>query len=273
MDQHVFDPERGSDRDLPLALPPEAEAEIAAFAKRWKRANGPVMAVLNRFGGQLEAQLGHLPEGFRDRIEAVTASALEAAYGLSRHGKKLPGSGNRGTFAMALATGAAGGAGGLPSAVAELPVTIMVLFHAIRREAEKLGFDPDDPWIAAEALRTFGSGSPIADDDGINTSFFSARLALTGPALQKTIAIVAPRLAAALGQKLAAQAVPILGAVSGAALNAAFLRYYREMAAIRFGLLRLSESHGAAAVLEGFSKATAQPRLTKAEKAGKGAKT
>src|SRR5690606_32393864 len=71
MDQHVFDPERGSDRDLPLALPPEAEAEIAAFAKRWKRANGPVMAVLNRFGGQLEAQLGHLPEGFRDRIEAV----------------------------------------------------------------------------------------------------------------------------------------------------------------------------------------------------------
>lgn len=175
-----------------------------------------------------------------------------------------PTPGGRGTLAAALATGAAGGSGGIATSVAELPFTITVLLHAIRREAARAGFDPDDPWIRAEALRTFGSGSPASADDGIDTSFLSARLTLTGPALQKLIATVAPRLAATLGQKVAAQAVPVLGAVSGAALNAAFLRYYREAAAIRFALLRLAEQHGAGPVLAGFAAATEAPKITRA---------
>jgi hypothetical protein len=103
----------------------------------------------------------------------------------------------------------------------------------------------------------------LAADDGVNTSFLSARLTLTGPALQGVIATVAPRLAAALGQKLAAQAVPVLGAVSGAALNAAFLRYYREVARIRFALMRLAVQHGGAAVAARFAEATSAPRITR----------
>ncbi|VDC31745.1 EcsC family protein [Pseudogemmobacter humi] len=255
---------RSDDPPPPLPVPPEARIAIAALALRWKKANGPVMGLLIRFGGRLENQLSALPAGFRNSIEQVTARALETSYGIARHGGRLPGSGERGTMAAAMTAGLAGGAAGLPGSIAELPFTITVLLHAIRREATKAGFDPDDPWIMAEALRTLSSGSPIAADDGIDTTFLSARIALTGPALQRLIATVAPKLAAALGQKLAAQAVPVLGAVSGAALNAAFLRYYREMAAIRFGLLRLAETHGAAAVLENFAEATRQPRITRA---------
>jgi hypothetical protein len=69
-------------------------------------------------------------------------------------------------------------------------------------------------------------------------------------------------LSVVLGEKLALQAVPLIGAVTGAALNAMFLNYYREMARIRFRLLRLAESHGAEAVLTGFSRAQAKPALT-----------
>ena len=90
----------------------------------------------------------------------------------------------------------------------------------------------------------------------MNTGFLSARLTLTGPAIQKIIVTVAPRLALAMGQKLAAQAVPVLGAVTGAALNAAYLGYYREIARIRFALMRLAEVHGAEAVISGFEAAT-----------------
>ncbi|MBE2274976.1 MAG: EcsC family protein [Rhodobacteraceae bacterium] len=254
------------DRSLPVPAPLSADPapEIAALAERWKRANGPVIALLNRLGGSIESQLSVIPATVRLRIEAVTAQALEAAYGLARQGSRLPDTGGRGTLAAALATGAAGGSGGIATSVAELPFTITVLLHAIRREAARAGFDPDDPWIRAEALRTFGSGSPASADDGIDTSFLSARLTLTGPALQKLIATVAPRLAATLGQKVAAQAVPVLGAVSGAALNAAFLRYYREAAAIRFALLRLAEQHGAGPVLAGFAAATEAPKITRA---------
>ena len=87
---------------------------------------------------------------------------------------------------------------------------------------------------------------------------------MTGPALHKLIATVAPKLAAALGQKLAAQAVPVLGAVTGAALNAAYLSYYREVARIRFALMRLAVQHGAEAVTVRFAKATEAPKITKA---------
>ncbi len=253
-----------TDSDATLPLPRAGSDEVEALALRWKKANGPVMGFLTRFGGRLEDQLKVLPAGFRERAEQVTSAALESAYQVARQGGKLPGTGDRGTFAMAVGAGIAGGSAGLAGAAAELPFTITVLLHAIRREAVKQGYDPDDPWIMAEALRTFGSGSPVAADDGINTAFFSARAALTGPAIHQMIATVAPKLAALLGQKFAAQAVPVMGAVSGAALNAAFLRYYREMAAIRFRLLRLSEEHGAGPVLGQFAAATSRPRISKA---------
>lgn len=58
-----------------------------------------------------------------------------------------------------------------------------------------------------------------------------------------------------LTQKLAAQAIPVLGAVTGAALNTAFLSWYREIAAIRFALLRLAETQGEKAVLAAFRSA------------------
>ncbi len=167
-------------------------------------------------------------------------------------------------MAAAVAAGAAGGAGGLATALAELPVTVTLILHAIRGEAAAAGFDPEDPEIAAACLQVFAAGSPLDRDDGIDTSFLSARLTLTGPALQAMIRAVAPRLATALTQKLAAQAVPVLGALSGAALNAAFLTYYREIAAIRFALMRLAVSAGEAAVLEAFRAATTPSPMSRA---------
>jgi hypothetical protein len=179
-----------------------------------------------------------------------------AAHGLAGFGGEA---GGRGTMMAVMATGAAGGAGGLVTSIAELPVTITVILRAIRAEAVKAGFDPNEPGVRSACLEVFAAGSPLAADDGVNTSFLSARLTLTGPALQGVIATVAPRLAAAL----AAQAVPVLGAVSGAALNAAFLRYYREVARIRFALMRLAVQHGGAAVAARFAEATAAPSLTR----------
>ena len=154
--------------------------------------------------------------------------------------------------------------GGLGTALAELPVTVTLILNAIRAEARAAGLDPDAPRVREDCLRVFAAGSPLAGDDGVNTSFLTARLALTGSAVQNLIRTIAPRLAMVLGQKLAAQAVPVVGAVTGAALNAAFLSYYRELARIRFALLKLSEVHGAEQVLSAFSAAVEPPRITRA---------
>lgn len=248
---------------LPAPMTPDMTGEIDALARRYRRANGPVMTLVTRLGGSLESQMAMIPTRYRARLEQVSASALTASYGLAVQGARLPDMGPRGPMIAAMASGAAGGAGGLATSLAELPVTITVILHAIQREAAAAGYDPGEDWVKAECIKVFGAGSPLAQDDGINTSFLSARLTLTGPAIQMVIATVAPKLAAALGQKLMAQAVPVLGAVTGAALNAAFLNYYSEIARIRFALMRLAEVHGVEPVLAAFAVAVEPARIRK----------
>jgi EcsC protein family len=248
---------------LPMPLA-DVDLEVSGFAVRYRRANGPLMALMNRIGGSLETQLKVLPKGLRDQIELITAAALSRAMDMAAYGAGAPDFGPRGPTAMAMASGAAGGIGGLATSLAELPVTITIILHSIRQAAVANGFDPDTPSIRAECLTVFGAGTPLAGDDGINTSFLGARLAVTGPALQSLIAKIAPRLAAALGPKLFAQSVPLLGAFAGAGLNAAYINYYREIAEIRFGLLRLAERHGAETVLLAFRQATEPSAILKA---------
>lgn len=248
--------------NLPAIAAPDRRAELTALADRLARANGPVMGLILKLGTRLEGRMASLPDGMRQQLDAAAERALSVAFGIAAQGDKGPDLGRNAPLAAAVLTGAAGGAGGIATAIAELPVSVTVILHAIRKEARAAGFDPDDPAIKAECLRVFGAGSPVAGDDGVNTAFFSARLAVSGPALTQLIRTVAPRLAAAMGQKLVAQAVPVLGAVAGAALNAAFLTWYREVAAVRFALLRLAEQHGVEQIMTEFADAAqAQGRL------------
>ncbi len=240
---------------LPVPVPAFPDAEIAALAARHARAGRGAMALLNRLGGKMEGQLKQLPGPVQNRVLALTQAALEQSYGLAATSGRLGRIGGGGHMALAGLSGAAGGLGGLPSALAELPVTVTLILRAIQEVAREHGFDPADEAVRRETLRVFAAGGPGEADDGVNTSFLGARLTLTGPALHRMVAAVAPRIAAALGQKLAAQAVPVLGAVAGAGLNLAFVRYYREIAHIRFGLLRLAQAHDPEKVARAFARA------------------
>ncbi|MFV0490725.1 MAG: EcsC family protein [Pseudorhodobacter sp.] len=241
-------------RDTTLPLPPQEDPapEIRALARRYARANGVIITLMNRLGGTLEERLEQLPAGLRGRVETVTSKALTRALSIAYHGNKAPDLGPKAVPALAALTGAVGGAGGLATALAELPVTVTLIFHAILRAAEAEGFDAARPEVRAAALRVLSAGGPMTADDGINTAFLSMRLTITGPMLHALLARVVPKFSITLSQKLALQAVPILGAVSGATLNATFLAHYRELAHIQFALMRLSALHGAEPVGELF---------------------
>ncbi len=249
---------------VPALRPIDPAPEIERLAARYRRANGPVIALMNKLGGRIEQQLAHLPPTLRARIDSTTREALERAMDVAVWGgRRAPRLGDNAAPMVAALTGAAGGVGGLATAAAELPVTITLILHTIARAAVAEGFDPADPGVRAECLRVLAAGSPAAGDDGVNTSFIGARLALSGSAVQKLLATVAPGLAATLTRKLAAQAVPVLGAVTGAALNAAYVRYYRELAHIRFALLRLAMEHGAERITTDFARLAEPARITR----------
>ncbi|WP_045391081.1 EcsC family protein [Falsirhodobacter sp. alg1] len=242
-------------------LSPSTEAEIAAFARRAERAGGPLMKVVSLAGNQAEGLMSRIPAPLRDRIEEATAFGLRQCYGVASAARKsrLPQAGRHGHRLAAVVSGGLGGMAGLGSAVVELPATVSIFFGAIQKVAESYGFDPKDEAIRLECLRVFGSGTPLSDDDGVNTAFLASRIALRGAGAQALIASVAPRFALVLGQKLAAQTVPVLGAVTGATVNLAFITYYQELAHVRFGLLKLAQEHPDGEVMQSFRAASARP--------------
>ena len=55
-----------------------------------------------------------------------------------------------------------------------------------------------------------------------------------------------------MGLKLSAQAVPVLGAAAGAAINISFLEHFRNVARAHFTVRRLERAHGPATVREAY---------------------
>ena len=55
---------------------------------------------------------------------------------------------------------------------------------------------------------------------------------------------IRPKVEPMMSQKVAAQAVPVLGAAAGATINTVFANYYREMARIHFRALAIARDRG-----------------------------
>ena len=250
--------------DPPQPLTAAAKAEIAALAARQRKANGVLMSAINFVGGQVEDGLKLLPAAAKDQIDDLARAALRHSFDVaskSRTGRGQSIGSDRAHKILATLSGAVGGFGGLPTALAELPVATTVIFRAVHQVAVEYGEDPASEETKMECLAVFGAGGPGTDDDGVDTAFIGARLSISGVAVNGLISKVAPKFAAVLSQKLATQAVPILGAAAGAGTNYAFVDYYVSMAHVHFGLRRLARSFGDQAVADHFHMVLAAGKL------------
>ncbi|MEW9919319.1 EcsC family protein [Marimonas sp. MJW-29] len=229
--------------DIETVLPAEidVEARLDTLARRYKGAGGVGISVLNVIGGSAENLIDQLPKGIRQNLETATVAALNQAMRAAHSSRSfVPDQKSWLNQAVTTALGAAGGAGGLPTALAELPVTTTLLLRVIQGVAVEHGFDPDAENVQFDCVQVFSAAGPLSGDDGTDLGFLSARVALSGKAMQAVIHKIAPKLAVVLGQKLAAQAVPVLGAMAGAATNYAYTSYYQDMAHVHFGLRKLA---------------------------------
>lgn len=219
----------------------DTDAELTALAARYRAAGGMGVQLLNALGGQAETLVDRLPPQVRAGLDGATEQALRLAMQAAQSSRNaVPDQAPWVNTALTTAMGAAGGFGGLPSALLELPATTTVLLRAIQGVAAQRGFDPQAENVRFDCIRVFSAAGPLEDDDGADTGFLTVRLTLNGVAMNRLIATVAPRLATVLGQKLAAQTVPVLGAVAGAGTNYVYTRYYQEIAHVHFGLRRLA---------------------------------
>jgi hypothetical protein len=169
--------------------------------------------------------------------------------------------------ASVMATGAAGGAAGLPGTLAELPATTTLLLREIARIAVQEGEDLGTEAGRAEVLAVFALGGPEGEG-----GYYAARLALAeviggaagmalGDAMPRLLAMVAARFGVPVAWKVAGQAVPLAGAAAGAAVNTLFLRQFRDRARGHFTIRRLERKHGADAVRAAYAAARERYRL------------
>lgn len=228
-------------QDVVLVDRIDAEAELDRLAKHYKSAGGAGVKLLNSLGGPADSLLEQLPEPIRDGLTGATEQALwYAMHAAQRSRRAVPDQQPWVNTVVTTAMGAAGGLGGVPTALMELPATTAMLLRSIQGAAGREGFDPSEEGVKFDCIRVLSAAGPQSHDDGADLGFFSARMTLTGPAMQRLIAMIAPRLSVVLGQKLAAQSVPVLGALAGGGTNYVYTRYYQQIAQVHFGLRRLA---------------------------------
>nr|WP_240637953.1 EcsC family protein [Paracoccus aestuarii] len=231
---------------LPPITDPVLLDQIDRLARRHAEAAGMGMQLMTRIGNGAEGLLDRLPGFVRGRLDGATRAALMRAFGAANRSRKVVR--DRGDWFNRMAstvTGAAGGVGGFAGALVELPFTVTLLLRAMLDIAAEHGLDPDSDEVRMECLRIFAAAGPMEPDDGAtDMGLLAARLSVTGQTVQGLISKVAPRLSVSLGQKMAAQAAPVFGAVVGASINYTFARYYQELARVHFGLMRLSRETG-----------------------------
>jgi hypothetical protein len=220
-----------------------------------------------------------LPETASKAVAATTTKALDAALSVAlRTIKNEPKAASTLLHkALAATSGALGGSFGLAALPIELPISTIIMLRSIGDVARSEGEDLTDPETALNCLQVFALGGLKGGTDAANSGYFAVRgllaksvaeaarfivdrgvLAEGAPVLVRFIAQIASRFGVVVTQKLAAQAVPFIGAVGGAAVNYAFIDHFQEVARAHFIVRRLERRYGKDTIRAAYDRLSGQ---------------
>lgn len=243
---------REETEDLKRAI---ACLEAATFAQR----------LTDTVGRPIGAIARNLPEVARRGVARASESALKVALNLALRTIDKTRTGNSSARAHTLAaaaSGAVGGAFGLAALPLELPFSTTILMRSIAEIAREEGEDLGQPGAALACVEVFalgGGGEEAAYENGYfairaalaksvsDSARFLAGAGLSGqsaPAVVRLVTQIAARFGLVVSEKAAAQAAPVLGAIGGAAVNAAFASHFQSLARGHFIVRRLERRHG-----------------------------
>jgi EcsC protein family len=165
--------------------------------------------------------------------------------------------------ALATASGAVGGTFGFAALPVELPATTVIMLRSIADIARTEGEDLSNPETALACVQVFALGGRVGSTDPSESGYFAVRSILAktvteaarfvaergvikegAPILLKFVTQVAARFGVVVTQKVAAQALPLVGALGGAAVNYAFMEHFQDVAHGHFTVRRLERVYG-----------------------------
>ena len=258
-------------------MPALKPADLALLQSAIQALEGHGLAArLTSLAGKPIEMIGRaLPAQASHAIASASAKALEAALAVAlRSLESAPHAGSA-LFHKALATasGAAGGAFGLAALPVELPVSTVIMLRSIAEIAREEGEDLSDPEATLACLQVFALGGRSGSADPAQSGYFAVRGMLANsvtqaarfiaergiieegaPVLIRFLAQVASRFGVVVTQKVAAQAIPVVGAFGGAAVNYAFIEHFQETARGHFIVRRLERIYGRETVREEYER-------------------
>jgi hypothetical protein len=261
-------------------LPNEAIEELRA-AKKILEHHGIADRLTELVGAPITASLKMLPDSAEGVIHAAIDKSLKVALevALKTLGDESAEPRRKPSLLrhklLAGISGAAGGALGGATVAAELPVSTVLILRSVADIARSEGEDLRQLESRMACLEVFaldpGRSSDIDDDTEVG--YFAVRAAMakqikdasqfivrhgladtTAPPLVRLIAQIGKRFGVVVSEKLAAQAIPIIGAVGGALINSYFIDHYQDLARAHFTIRRLERTHGAALVREAYGQ-------------------
>jgi hypothetical protein len=268
----------------PPVVPMSAEDEAALRE---------AVAALERtsFAGRLTQMVGRqidfagklVPQPISGAVGKAVTLALKAAMRVALTGlSKGPAAGllvkDRRNLHRALvaASGAVGGAFGLITLPVELPVSTTLILRSVAEIARAEGEDLSDPEAALACLEVFALGGQHGASDLVEGGYFALRGFLaksvseaarhiavrgvggeTAPILLRLMSQIAARFGLVVSQKIAAQAIPVLGALGGAAVNLAFAEHFQSLARGHFIVRRLERTYGHAPIRAAYERIAA----------------
>ena len=273
-------------------------ADLQALREAVQRLEAPsvTIKIANMVGTPIEWALERLPGSTAEKIQGAIRVALDKAVAgalRTMDENSSAAARPRTHTAMAAASGAIGGFFGLKGTLVELPVTTTIIMRSVADIARSEGFLVTNPLVQGDCVQVFALGGRSSDDDAADSAYYAARVGLSEIAretgrmlaesaarqaagtasqgfqftsgqaaawLAQIIEAVAQRFGVKVTEKLALQAAPILGAASGAALNALFISHYQDMARGHFVVRRLEEKYGAEEVRAAYSRVQKQLR-------------
>jgi hypothetical protein len=250
--------------DSPLSM---EDRNALCQAAQLLESPGFFIRIVNMVGSPIGAVFKRLPGGAGEIVRKAVSASLERALDIALY--RLHG-GSRGLFrheklmkTLCAGTGAVGGAFGLPALAIELPVSTCMMLRSIAEIARAEGEDLQSPGGRLACLEVFALGGNTARDDDAESAYFAVRAGLgqevraalqylakepadraAAPVIVRFVQAVAQRFGIQVSEKVAAQAVPAIGAIGGAAINAAFMNHFQDMAHGHFTVRRLERRYG-----------------------------
>jgi hypothetical protein len=228
------------------------------YAKSLLETPGLAAKISNLLGTPIEKGFELLPAKWSDVVQNVTKESLQKAldFAVRTIGIRLKLASSDLTHKfLVVATGAGGGAFGLPALAIELPISTTIMLRSIADIARSEGEDITAVETKLACLEVFA--------DATETGYFAVRTALAktvseaaeyivekgmvkkgAPVLVKFINAVAARFGIVVSEKVVAQAVPLIGAAGGAAINAIFIDHFQDIARGHFIIRRLEKIYG-----------------------------